>query len=93
MHAFDRQTDRRTDRRTEISSLRPRCIPCSAVKIDALLNKTHEFRTYLHNETSVFSKYCDVKQHERVTLQDVLKTETDTLRTFLKDVSVTFFAT
>ena len=40
MHAFDRQTDgrtdgqtdRRTDRRTEISSLRPRCIPCSAVK-------------------------------------------------------------
>ena len=33
MHAFDRQTDRQTDRRTEISSLRPRCIPCSAVKI------------------------------------------------------------
>jgi len=32
MHAFDRQTDGRTDRRTEISSLRPRCIPCSAVK-------------------------------------------------------------
>ena len=29
MHAFDGQTDRRT----EISSLRPRCIPCSAVKI------------------------------------------------------------
>ena len=37
MHAFDRQTDRQTDRRTdrqtEISSLRPRCIPCSAVKM------------------------------------------------------------
>ena len=32
MHAFDRQTDGQTDRRTEISSLRPRCIPCSAVK-------------------------------------------------------------
>jgi len=36
MHAFDRQTDGqtdgRTDRRTEISSLRPRCILCSAVK-------------------------------------------------------------
>ena len=28
----DRRTDGRTDRRTEISSLRPRCIPCSAVK-------------------------------------------------------------
>ena len=38
MHAFDRQTDRRTDRRTEISSLRPRCIPCSAVKINATEN-------------------------------------------------------
>ena len=35
MHAFDGQTDRRTDRRTEISSLRPRCIPCSAVKTNA----------------------------------------------------------
>ena len=36
MHAFDGQTDGRTDgrtdRQTEISSLRPRCIPCSAVK-------------------------------------------------------------
>ena len=37
MHAFDRQTDGRTDRRTEISSLRPRCIPCSAVKNDDCL--------------------------------------------------------
>jgi len=41
MHAFDRRTDRQTDgqtdRRTEISSLRPRCIPCSAVKTVVLL--------------------------------------------------------
>ena len=29
MHAFDRQTDRQTDRNLVV---RPRCIPCSAVK-------------------------------------------------------------
>ena len=46
--------------------------------------------TYLHNETSVFSKYCDVKQHERATLQHMLKTNTDTLRMFLKNFSVIF---
>ena len=37
MHAFDRQTDGRTDGRTDRNLIvRPRCIPCSAVKIDKL---------------------------------------------------------
>ena len=53
MHAFDRQTDGQTDRRTEISSLRPRCIPCSAVKnvkshvyLDSKKVKNVKKRTY-----------------------------------------------
>ena len=42
MHAFDRQTDRQTDGQTDGRTdrnliVRPRCIPCSAVKIKSFV--------------------------------------------------------
>ena len=42
MHAFDRQTDRRTDRNLIV---RPRCIPCSAVKME-LKNRIFQYGKY-----------------------------------------------
>jgi len=57
-----------------------------AFPIVSFLSVFHSFITSSCYPYRIF----DVKQRERVTLQDVLKTKTGTLRTFLKDVSDIF---
>ena len=58
MHAFDRQTDRQTDRRTEISSLRPRCIPCSAVKTSRVTRRAFSHIWEAKGGNGIFMKFC-----------------------------------